>query len=161
MQQTSYTPTNPPTKGNAKLIWDTLISGGFVVDELHYNKGPRSDCGSGTWACEAYKQGVCSCVDNEWGYWCGIVGKTAVYIMQTSAPYGEYFVGFSSRVCPFLQYQKNCNRPGKHQICKYASMKPSRHGENIWPEGCPKECDAGTDEFLILRNNEYEKWKVK
>jgi hypothetical protein len=147
MKQVIYTPENPPTKGVAKKIWNTLIANGFSVDELHYNKGPKSNCGSGTWACEAHKEGVGSCIDNEFGYWCGILGKTGVYIMQTSAPYGEYFVGFTTRECPF-----RCKSG-----CKYPSMNPNF--KNIWPENCPRECNAGNDEFLLLRNNEYEKWR--
>jgi len=160
MKQIIYTPDNPPpTKGIGKKIWAVLVREGLEPEELHFNPGRRSVEGSGTWACtiqntKGYSRGDrdvrTGTQDGE--YWCGLHGKTAVYLEGMVAPYNTILVGFTTRVCPF--------RYSKHS-CKYPSMTPST--ENIWPEGCPKDknfhCDSGTDEFLILRNNEYEKWK--
>ena len=145
MEQISYTPETPPTKGNAKKIWDTLVANGYKVDELHYNKGPRSACGSGTWACETYIEGA-PVIDNKWGYWCGIIGKTAVYLEQTTVPYGQIFVGFATRKCPFR------NKNG----CSFMH----NHTDWPWDKGmCNSNCDTLTDEQLLKLANEYEKVK--
>ena len=152
MKQFIYTLENPPTKGIALKIWKVLVENGLEPQDLHYNPGRRSVEGSGTWACaldngpEVVDRDIISgCIEGE--YWCGIVGKTAVYIEGMVAPYSRILVGFTSRMCPF-RYKNGC---------KYPSMNPNF--ENIWPEGCPRECDVGNDEFLITRNNEYEKWR--
>ena len=152
MKQIIYTPENPPTKGVAKKIWSVLEREGLKPQDLHYNPGKPSTDGSGTWAChldngpEVWKHDVSSgCIEGE--YWCGIVGKTAIYIEGMVAPYSQVLAGFVTHDCPF-RYKGGC---------KYPSMNPNY--ENIWPEGCPKNCNEGNDEFLLLRSNQYEKWK--
>jgi len=88
---------------------------------------------------------------NKGEYWCGVCGKTAVYIKTMVAPYGKMLVGYSSRICPFSYRRSTCT------FCKYPSMHAGE--EDIWPNGCPKDCDNCTDEFLMERNREYEKRK--
>jgi hypothetical protein len=144
MIQSSYTPENPPKLGKAKEIWDTFIANGWDIDELHYNKGPRSANGSGTWACNATKME--DNIYSEFGYHCGIEGKTLVYVQCMFAPYGRMIVGFTTRMCPF-KYKHGCHYPSMY-----------RGDGEIWPEGCPRECDCGSDEFLTKRNEEYKKF---
>jgi hypothetical protein len=156
-KQIIYTPENPPTKGIAKKIWGVFINKKLDPQELHYNIGRQSINGSGTWACTLNNGPVVldrdathGTIDGE--YWCGIIGKTAVYIEGMVAPYSRVLVGFTTNVCPF--------RYGKH-ACRYPSM--CKNLDNIWPDGCPTDkefrCNTGTEEFLIQRNNEYARWK--
>ena len=147
--QIIYTPENPPTKGNAKKIWDVFVREGMEPYDLHYNFGPRGYGGSGTWACGLgkFKHFVSAnngCLQDE--FWCGIVGKTMVYIQSMSAPFGCMQVGFAIRKCPFR------TRSG----CSYYS---STGKDAIAENDCPENCTTGTDEFLKQRNEEYEKWK--
>ena len=150
MKQVSYTKNNIPTKGVAKKIWDTLIANGFVVDELHYNYGRRSTGGSGTWACEASNEE--KNIDSEFGFHCGVVGKISVYLQQMSAPFGRYFVGFSSRKCPFLKTRGPSHRIG----CDFfhLTMKfPHNQGY------CDGNCDSLTDDQLFGLSERFEEVK--
>lgn len=146
-KQIIYTPENPPTKGIAKSIWDVLVKDGTDPQDLHYNGGKRGVSGGGTWACELgntekYHDGAV----NYFGDFCGVIGKTLVYIQSLTAPYESRYVGFTTRKCPF-RTKRGCSY--------YSSTGRDALKEN----DCPKDCDSGTDEFLTQRNEEYEKVK--
>lgn len=173
-----YTKENPPKTGTAKRIWKTLVAAGYDPEEIHFNPGRRGVGGSGTWACALNNppvrgQYVSSGIP-EGEFWCGICGRSAVYLEIMVAPYGRMLVGFSDRVCPFFQrrfyWAPGEKVPPYHKqsfmACKYGTMRPydyTKTGEeNIemsYPTGCPEDCANCADEFLKTRNREYEKFK--
>lgn len=149
--QIIYTPENSPTKGVAKKIWNVLVANNLDPQDLHYNGGRRGVAGGGTWACvinDTFERRVLSNRHRSNGtrageFWCGILGRTAIYLEEMTSPYDSFIVGFATRKCPFR------TRTG----CSYYSLT---NRDGIQEDDCPATCDAGTDEFLTQRNEEYE-----
>jgi len=174
-----YTKETPPKTGVAKRIWKALVAAGYDPEEIHFNPGRNGVGGSGTWACALNNspvEGQCirsGIPDGE--YWCGVCGRNAVYIQVMIAPYGKMLVGFSDKVCPFYKRTFYWPHTGKfdgnyhkesYMGCKYMGMRPRDYSktreENIEaskPKGCPSDCANCTDEFLKMRNLEYERFK--
>lgn len=144
--QIIYTPENPPTKGIAKKIWDVLVKDNLDPQDLHYNGGRAGAAGGGTWACELGNPEKYNQTLDYWGNFCGILGKTLVYIQELTAPYNTKYVGFTTRKCPFR------TRTG----CSYYYLT---NRDALQENDCPQTCDTGSDEFLTQRNLEYEKIK--
>lgn len=153
-----YDPDNPPKKGVAKRIWKVFVDAGLEPYDLHYNGGRRGVGGGGTWACAlGGKPSNIHNVDgtNAGEFWCGIHGKTMVYLEGMTAPYDTTIVGFTRRSCPFYQRTYDHISNEVYYGCKYCSITSN------WPENCPKplDCTNCTDEYLAIRNNEYAKVK--
>jgi hypothetical protein len=153
-----YTPENPPKKGIAKQIWKVFVDAGLEPYDLHYNGGRRGIGGGGTWACAlgGSTKNIIEPDGTQRGeFWCGIHGKTMVYLETMVAPYGKVIVGFTSRACPFYQRVRDRLSRDYYYGCKYCAMTGD------WPEDCqkPMDCANCSDEYLTLRNNEYAKLK--
>jgi hypothetical protein len=146
-KQIIYTPENLPKSGKAKMIWDVLVRADLDPQDLHYNGGKRGVSGGGTWACELGNPEKHNLYTMDyWGNFCGILGKTLVYIQSLTAPYDFLYVGFTTRKCPFRS-PKGCTY--------YSRTNRDPLSEN----DCPQTCDSGSDDFLKQRNEEYEKTK--
>lgn len=153
--QVIYTPENPPIKGVALRIWKVLTDTGLEPYDLHYNFGPRSIEGSGTWACAlgGSPTNIVSTLNGvrEGEYWCGIHGRTMVYLQAMTAPFTMVRIGFTSRSCPFyIKIYERINNE-RYYVCKYFTLtkKELKHD-------CPNDCTNCTNEFLIKRNEEYQ-----
>jgi hypothetical protein len=103
--------------------------------------------GGGTWACElGNPEKYTNSLRDYFGNLCGIFEKTLVYIQSLTAPYDMVYVGFTTRKCPFKTRTE----------CSYYYLT---NRDMLLENDCPSTCDAGTDEFLIQRNEEYERVK--
>jgi len=85
-----YNDQNPPSSGNALVIYNALKEEGWTVKDLHYNSncfGNNRNQGYGTWACTISE----SLGDEELTYelLCGIKSGTP-YLQTTSAPFRLY-----------------------------------------------------------------------
>ena len=87
----SYTPQNPPRRGNARKIWKSLsLIPGLELIELHYNPNnfERSYVdGWAIWACALMLDG------SYHEFWCGLLTDGRAYLLKCVPPYSVVMIG--------------------------------------------------------------------